>query len=402
MPETWDGYCAICASRDHCGDLRVRQLSPGAENRLERVRLCTPCFAFVVESLRAAVSRTESAAGDLHLPDRHTAERPDGGCEVCHANLQIQPAFALSLEPAVESPGPGPLLRFIGHPAEHRACGSCLDWFRDIVDQESASRWANRRRSDLTPGAAPTGSRFRVTSEGLDERDAALLRDVVKDLGYVALPIVQRDGIFPRDEIVYFVGAGPNGDATHFTESLPITERVRVVVVAAAAHLADATAALRAGAADLLATPLSRQQITGAFDRLADPFAVTGRDESTGLPVYWLKPRFGLPCFELEVQPLTGDEPLETFLVLRRFLRGYDRIGVTSGGALPAIIYCGAEHIAGVVTRMHRLLGEGYRIAITGSALAGAEEQPGDPDVSHRPAFASGVFFGKRFSRRAS
>lgn len=401
MPEEWDGYCAICASRDHCGDLRVHRLAPDADDGLESVRLCTPCFAFVVESLAGAVTRPESAPGGLHLPDRHTAGLPDGGCEVCHASLRVQPAFLLSLIPAVESPGPGPLLRFIGHPIEHRACGSCLDWFRDVIDQESACRWANRRRGDVTPGDTPAGARYRVASEGLDDRDAALVRDVVKDLGYVALPRPGGHGIFARDEVVYFVGAGEDGAATRFTEALPITERVRVIVVAGAAHIADATAALRAGAADLLATPLSRQQITGAFDRLADQFAVTGRDESTGLAVYWLKPRFGLPCFELEVRPPAGNDPLETFLVLRRFLRGYDRIGVTSGGTLPAIVYCGAEHIAGVVTRMHRLLGEGYRIAITGSALAGADDTSGDNEAPHRPAFASGVFFGKRLSRRA-
>ncbi|MGE5596458.1 MAG: hypothetical protein ACM3S1_10555, partial [Hyphomicrobiales bacterium] len=89
---------------------------------------------------------------------------------------------------------------------------------------------------------------------------------------------------------------------------------------------------------------------------------------------------------------------LDTFLVLRRFLRGYDRVGVASDGTLPAMIYCRAEHIDGVVQRMRTLLGPSAEVAIRGHAKVDSSAEAGE---APRPRVAASAFFGKRLARRA-
>ena len=401
MTGEWEGFCAMCASRDHCGDLQVYEVAGAAAvhvGELESVRLCTPCFAFVLETMTGAVHRSEHEPVDLHQPGRSAAECPARGCEVCHSTLDERPAFGIVL--ASNEPGlaPAPLARLRQQHVQHRVCANCLDWLRDVVDQESASRWANRRGADDPRGGMPVDVRYRVVSVGLSLEDEELLREIVAELGYRY--VESAENLPTNSEVVRFVAASEDGLATAVANSLPITERVRTVVVSDAATLADAVEALRLGAADLLASPLSRQQISGQFDRLADPFAVSSRDEKTGLPSYWRRSRFGLSCWELDVTPAPGSGPLETFLVLRRFLRGYDRIGVRDDGTLPTMVYCSDDHIEGVVQRMRRLLGPATQITIAGRAPADGASTGGLDGANPRPAL-SRAFFGKRQVRRA-
>ena len=400
MSDEWDGFCAVCASRDYCGDLRIHELDErrrAEHGELQRVRLCTPCFAFVAESLGAGVRRTEGSAGELHLPERVRSASPGDGCEVCH-RAELWDGVAVLLEVADDAASPAPLSRLHDVARAHRLCPGCLGWFRDVLDQESASRWGNRRREGEPRGGAPVDVNYRATAHGLAPKDHELVAETVTNLGYTFADGGEGDPA--RDEHVYFVAAGPGRYAAAFTDALPVTERVRVIVVASADHLADAGEALRLGAADLLAAPLSRQQITGAFDRLADPFAVSGRDETTGLSTYWMRPRFGLTCHLVEVTPPAGERSLDVFLVLRRFLRGYDRIGIASDGSLPALVYCSDERLDGVVRRMRILLGSNYGVAVLGRADGDALPPADDPAAHRRPVLAA-AFFGRSISRRA-
>jgi hypothetical protein len=126
---------------------------------------------------------------------------------------------------------------------------------------------------------------------------------------------------------------------------------------------------------------------------------VSGRNEATGLPSYWMRPRFGLPCHLVEVVPPAGEGSLDVFLVLRRFLRGYDRVGIADDGSLPAILYCSDEHIDGVVRRMRRLLGVGYQVRVLGRAGAEGQVPQDDPAAHRRPVLAA-AFFGRAQARR--
>ena len=346
-----DEPCAVCGSGDRCGTLHISGSGEPA-----RVHLCTPCFALVAETLAAAVERPGEAARDLHLPERAAAHSPGKPCDVCHG-----PAGDVTFRVALEAERTS---------RSHHLCEGCLGWFRDVVEQEAATRPANRRRQRDPGGAAPVDLRYRALCYGLSETDRQLVREAAGHLGHAFENDPVQLGTV--EERVYFVAAGSRREAFTLADSLPITERVRVVVVASPEHLQDAADALRHGAADLLAAPLTRQQVTGAFDRLADPLAVRARDEATGLPVHWLRPRFGLPAHLVEVRPPAGERGLDVFLVLRRFLRGHDRIGVANDGSLHVIVYCSDTHIGGIVRRMRRLLGTQYAVTVREHAAPGA------------------------------
>lgn len=392
MAGNWDGFCAMCASSDRCGTLHIARDGAG---ELQRVQVCTPCFALIAETLTAVVERPGGVASDLHVPERAAVAVP-GGCDICHG-LAGETAFDVRLEAAVTPASPAPLTRLYTTSRSHRVCEGCLSWFRDLLGQESATRWTNRRAAHDPRGSAPADLRYRAVCHGLSDAERELVREAAAHLGH-SFENDPRE-IDAPEERVYFVAAGSRRQAFVFTNSLPITERVRVVVVASPEHVQDAADALRYGAADLLAAPLSRQQITGAFDRLADPLAVKSRDEATGLPVYWLRPRFGLPAHLVEVRPPHGADGLDVFLVLRRFLRGYDRIGMATDGSLPVIIYCSDEHIDGIVRRMELLLGPGYDVTVRGRAPA---DEPLEPGGGSQPAWSSvlgRMYFGRAGSR---
>src|SRR5690606_17753013 len=64
MAGNWDGFCAMCASSDRCGTLHIARDGAG---ELQRVQVCTPCFALIAETLTAVVERPGGVASDLHV-----------------------------------------------------------------------------------------------------------------------------------------------------------------------------------------------------------------------------------------------------------------------------------------------------------------------------------------------
>jgi len=396
MRNDWDGYCAICASRDYCGDLYLEQgLDQSESASLESLRLCTPCFAVVREALEQAVTRSGESAR-VHLPDRTREWRREGGCDVCYGEPEGS-VFALHLLPDDAGAVLAPIRRLSEHGHHYTLCSSCVQWFREVVDQESATRWGNRRAGD-EPATVSHDVHYRIVPVGLDPRDVATLRETVEPFGHMVVD-GPGDG---RTVVVYLVAAGQSGEAAEFVGGLQAVDRVRTVIVTEAAQLRDAVWALRAGAGDLLVAPVSRQQVLGMLDRLNDQFAVSGRDERTGLPAYYVRPRFGLPCHLVVVQPPPNVDPMDAVILLRRFLRGYDRIGVTSSGDVPVNIYCGDEHIEGVTRRIRTLFGPSYRIEVRDHAAPNEHEPiPGVIDAL-KPGISASAFFGKRLGKRAS
>lgn len=118
---------------------------------------------------------------------------------------------------------------------------------------------------------------------------------------------------------------------------------------------------MRAGAADILASPLSPQQISGAFDRVYDAAMPRDRDTATGLRIFRREhfgPRYDLPCFPVTLALRPKDDVPALILLLRRFLRGYDRLGIDQEGRLIALLYVAPENAATVVNRMSKVLGK--------------------------------------------
>lgn len=394
MAGNWDQHCAICASQDIRGELCVvHERGPEqarAREELEVVRLCTCCFGFVAEAHQAAAGGPSGLQpwDDLAPPrDRPTV----GCCSVCAGPLQTE-AFAVELTPHPSADTDAPLRRLVDHPSRYRLCRSCLAWTRELLDTESVAHWGRRRGADPASANGPLPGKGAAL--GLDGADRETARATLVGLGAAwdsAAPTAAAGAT-----TVQFVEAGRGGEATAFVRGLPWADRRRVVVVARPATLDDAAGALRAGAGDLLASPLSRQQVAGALDRISGD-ADWPRDPATGLPQYALEPRFGLPAHLLRIEVPPGSTPLDTVLVLRRFLRGYDRVSAR-GDDIEVHVYCPGDHLGAVVRRVARLLGAAYRIEACG--MADVPEAATPTAASPLPAAAS-AFFGRALGRTA-
>ncbi|MBI2767260.1 MAG: hypothetical protein HYX53_15290 [Chloroflexi bacterium] len=388
MAEAWDQFCAICASHEIRGELNIAlDTGDGAAPRaLESMRLCTPCYLFVAEAAAAAAHGAWGA----------TVTAGDGVCSFCIGSHEGD-HFRADLVPTAIEMAPAQLHPLASEPSPYRLCRACLGWVRDLIDHESVTRWANRR-----PGDGPgDGWRFqalgRVLGFGLEEHDAEAVRETVESFGgrYFEAGIEHR----PEPGDVVFVGVAADAAASRFAGA----GRERGFPVIAVAHAADvvpAIHALHAGASDLLASPLSRQQVAGAFDRLSDASSIIARDAATGLPAYRLAPRFGLACHELAVRTPPAADELAGLLVMRRFLRGYDRIRAGRPGEFIAQVYCDPAEIGAVARRVGRILGSSHTITIGDSAHPGAVAPGTERDTA--PAtlpVAASAFFGKRRHR---
>ena len=362
MEEPWDDFCAVCAARDVGGELRVRD----AAGNSERTCLCTVCFGFLSDALRAA-----STSG--------------GDCSLCG---EAAGEHSLTLVPAGES-GPG-----WRPPAGYRLCAACLGWTLDLLDGESLARWARRPEGDGPGGAWPHQQIAGIAVRGLDARDAVAAERAASVL---SRPIFAGDeGENVNERVVWLVRATASRAATAFVAGLPEARRAQVAVVGGPGVEGDVAAALALGAGEVLSSPLSCQQVLGAVDRLAGGGAA-GRDGATGLPVYAVEARFGLSCYGLRIE--SREPVLETAFALRRFLRGYDAVGGDGSGHALALVYCAPDELDAVLRRFGRLLGEGATVNVTG--FAGAPEAPKVERERRGLGQAAAAYFGAA-SRRAS
>jgi hypothetical protein len=78
------------------------------------------------------------------------------------------------------------------------------------------------------------------------------------------------------------------------------------------------------------------------------------------------------PGDAFDVTITRGGDIYEVAWLMRRFLRGHDRIGVDRSGALFAHVFCPDEHIDEVVRRLSYIMGDRARVSFAG-ALEGVE-----------------------------
>ncbi|MCC6388538.1 MAG: hypothetical protein IT302_14280 [Dehalococcoidia bacterium] len=362
MDAQWPEFCAVCAARDAGGELRIR----GAQGISERTCLCTVCFGFLSDALRAAASG-------------------GGDCSLCG---EAAGEHSLTLVPAGES-GPG-----WRPPAGYRLCAACLGWTVDLLDGESLARWTRRPEGDGPGGEWPHQQIAGIAVRGLDARDAVAAARAASVLSRPFLSGDEAEAV--NERVVSLVRATVSRAATAFLAGLPEARRAQVAVVGGPGLEGDVAAALALGAGEVLSSPLSCQQVLGAAGRLAAGGAGQ-RDAATGLPVYAVEARFGLSCYGLRIE--SREPVLETAFALRRFLRGYDAVGGDGNGHALALVYCTPDELDAVLRRVGRLLGEGATVNITGFA-----EAP-EAGKTHQPARglgqAAAAYFGTA-CRRAS
>jgi hypothetical protein len=374
LAEDWDTLCAICASADYRGDLRLRHVEhgPGGSidiDDLENVCLCNSCFGYLRSALRTATQRDGSLEHWPTLPLRHSSTPADGDCEICCKALA--PSWVMVELASGTRVFTAPLLRLGERPQKARTCESCLRWFRGVIDEESVGRWTSRRGVSVDRPGGRQQRALHCHGVGLLPRDEAALRDTLQDLGHSYRDTGSAQGENP-DIVIIAADAFHEGATTEFTPEI----LERTVVVASEGRAEAALEFMRAGARDLLVSPLSRQQVMGALDRLADPDAFAGRDAATGLPSYRPEPRFGLPCHLLAVEPPDETDPLDIFLTLRRFLRGYDRVGLDGDSLVPLIVYCPDDDLARVLERIQGVLGDDVPVRLLASINGAVEPDP--------------------------
>jgi hypothetical protein len=246
-----------------------------------------------------------------------------------------------------------------------------MTWCRTSIHHPSSLRGTGQRAAEGPAGGWLTAASFDAAAHQLFGADANVLVQTVETMGnnvaFVAPNGARLEGFDAR---VLFLGAGGRFSATSILGAMLADQRRRVVVVARPDALDDAFGALRLGAGDLLASPLSPQQISGAFERLAGP--PPQRDVATGLPSYGedTEPRFGQPCNLLYVKPGHSESVEMAAFLLRRFLRGYDRVGLHPSGCLELRVYCPPEHVPAVRARLRLVVTESSVIA---TSLEGLE-----------------------------
>jgi hypothetical protein len=245
-----------------------------------------------------------------------------------------------------------------------RLCGECLRRVHELIAEERAARMAARRFIAAEAGPESPLRGTGCAALGLPAVEMVLLEETLAGLDVPLRPAKDwgdvagtRETVFARADLI----PGP----------FPTAEAVlkRTVVVARPGSVEQALPLLRAGARDLLVAPLSRQQVIGALDRMGDGDALAGRDRETGIPSYRPAPRFGLPCHLVTVEPPAGVRGIDAYLLLRRFLRGYDRIGLDSGSLLPVAVYCAEAHLEAVLSRIRYLLGAGYEVGLLATVV---------------------------------
>ncbi|OAI39281.1 hypothetical protein AYO38_07945 [bacterium SCGC AG-212-C10] len=337
--------------------------------------LCSSCFDWAAHLARIASDATAQDANMLGVPVAVNAppgHNRDRHCDYCYAELGDE-AIGLDLAPlrSLTSRQRGGVTRHVIR--QQRLCRQCYTWWRTVIADSSTVRGTSWRNGEGALGGWRSTVAFNVCGLFLQPRDQGVLEQTVLSMGRTftaSRPADVREWQ-RREDAIFFVGCGKSGRAKTICQGLAEDVRARVVLVSRPDSVADMAAALNSGAGDFLASPLSPQQVSGAFERVASPPASLGRDAATGLllldgpasnsadPVHGLTIR----------QPGDGDVAA-TAVILRRFLRGYDLVGMSAEGELTAHVRCQPEAVLNVIQRLQLILGERAEISEVGAESA--------------------------------
>jgi len=244
-------------------------------------------------------------------------------------------------------------------------CRACMIWCRAAGSAQAGATHIVNRSSEGDPdawGIRYQSSAFSVGLLGADERELA---DAFERSGleYDRLTEVGVRRFASHPDGVLFVGASTEGLAATTMGHLPPEARSRVVVVTGFHTLSDTVRALWMGAGDWLVSPLSLHQVAASVERVLRAEGRPSRCRMTGLPVLsrsWTADP-PVPRHMLRIEVQDGHDGMEVAWLLRRFTRGYDRVGVNDLGQLVLEVACPPADVTAVIARLRPLLSEEVR-----------------------------------------
>lgn len=365
--------CDRCGAMPLYGELIVRA-EVHRNDRLwttsktvERHGLCRPCFQRLSEATGAAAQGIEDPAWP-GLPAPGDAAPSDyAHCNFCRSALPPQ-AFGIDLVPMTTEFVRRSLYRHHGSIQQHRICRQCHAWCQTLLHEDPEVHGRSQRAYEGGFGNWYQQVVRDTWASGLIDRDEAAVWNACyqagRDFGRIALADTR---FLPHEASrVAFVEAG-QGRSLRAIKALPEAARARAVIVARPDTIDEAMDALALGAGDVAVSPLSPEQVAGSFERVGG-LSKRKRHAGTGLTVYPdTEPgAHGLPSNTLGIGLPRQETVRGAFLRLRRFLRGYDRVGVDGDGSLRVVVYCPTEHAARVSERIQMLLGDGTTVRVVG------------------------------------
>ena len=368
--------CKLCGSSQVFGELAAHAEIKNSEKSWMHLRtvwqapMCQACFEWTAEIARDMVTGEGSAAQMLTRPvGLKSGTRGPLTCDGCGAE-HGERSWILEHVPFKRVRVSRARQRHDGALGRYRLCDQCRLWWRVTIEDSSAARMSSFRRGEGSVGEwldAPARDAIAVS---LDRRDASVLQTTVTTMGYSFVDLTER-----LSEIE--LGSGLNvmfADAAWLAPVLnrfPTESLREVIVIARTDTLPQACQAMANGVTDVLASPVSPQQIVGAIARMrtAPMFA---RHPECGLRIYpGPVPKFGMPAILLKMPGAESDLP-SNYLRLRRFLRGYDGIGVDEAGTLVANVLAPASRAQAIVDRLSLIIGDSLKIEVAGTAEATA------------------------------
>lgn len=364
--------CGMCVSEYSSGVLEFRREQRGVdqpwvhvETRAE-VPLCLACSRWLHRVLGAAADR-----GQGHRPPGFPVAAPGApagqfNCDFCGVHL-LDEAHVLDLIPER-----GKFVRkfsylHTGAVRQHRLCQGCWTWARSLTFDPASARGKSSRRDEGPAGAWWGTASLDACSVYLFEPDAAVLREVVAAGGrrHIQLTPERARRFGGAATEVLFVGCSAAGRATALVAALSERARRRTVVVARIDALEDMANALALGAAEFATSPLTPQQVAAACDRIEAGLDDERDAGKAGLPIYARLPgNVPHPGQVIGVSVPASEDIREMAWLLRRFLRGYDRVGAREGGGLEITVYCPDDSIPRVLERLRTLLGRGVKLEL--------------------------------------
>lgn len=386
--------CAICGDRNEAAELSLgrEHLLPGSNHpaslgAVQRYPLCAADFEWAAGLVERSGRGLAPGETPLGMPVREAvAVSPGQQCGGCNATIGAETGV-LDLVPSSRERAAGPLRRHSGRIYQLRLCRQCRAWWETTLRDSSAVRGDGTRAWEGPSGGWLAATRADVATLGLGARDEETIAATVGAVGRSSQRLHYEDlAKLEQPPGTLFIGANRAGRASRIVARLPNAFRRVSVVVGRPDSLDDLAEALRAGAGDFLSWPLSPQQVAGAIDRAHQAGPGEARDSETGLAVI----ADGLSIHKRPAHRLTATLPggmdlLEGALLARRFLRGYDRVGLSASGDLAFAIPCELEHLPRVMERIELVLGEGARVWEGDPPRAAATETAPEPEDAEEP-----------------